>query len=188
MTEVVTNPWEEDGSPWKSEAEFVGWVRGVLRKGWSRHPIKLELLKRSRKRIVNPNPKNRKRFPEIWGQTCAVCQQEKPQGDCEVDHISETGGKFKSLEDAVTYLKHLMMVNFKSLRIVCKPCHKIISHAQRMGVTFEEAEAQKKVIEIMKRPVSEIIDFCVGQGYNATSLTNAAKRKKAVEEILKKKG
>lgn len=184
---MTLEPWKEEGSPWKSEAAFVSWVRGILRKGWSRHPIKLEFLKRNRKRIVNPNVKNRTRFPEIWGQTCAICKQDKAQAECEVDHISETSGSFKKLEDAVKYMQHLFMVNFDNIRIVCKPCHKIVTHAQRKGVSFAEAELQKLVIEKMKESKEKILAFCVENGYNKHSLTNAEKRREAVEAILKRR-
>lgn len=183
---TALQPWEEEGSPWKSEAAFVSWVRGILRKGWSRHPIKLEFLKRNRKRIVNPNPKNRTRFPEIWGQTCAICKQDKAQSECEVDHISATGGTFKSLDDAVAYMRHLFHVNFSNIRIVCKPCHKIITHAQKTGASFDEAKLQKAVIEKMKQDKASIVEFCIQNGYNERSLTNATKRREAVEAILRR--
>jgi hypothetical protein len=176
-------PWEEEGSPWKTESQFLIWVRGVLRSGWSKHPLKLEYIKRHRKRILNP--KKNARFPEVWGMTCSVCMQDKVQAEIEIDHISETGGTFRKLEDAYEYMKHLFMVNFAKMQPVCKPCHKIISHSQRMGVSFEEAALQKKVIEIMKKPKMELLEFCQKYGYSASMLTNAEKRKTAVTRILK---
>ena len=77
-------PWLEVGSPWKTESAFWGWVRGVLRKGWSKHPIKLEYIKRNRRRIKNPtgNP----RFPEVWGMNCTVCKKDHVQANIEIDH------------------------------------------------------------------------------------------------------
>jgi 5-methylcytosine-specific restriction endonuclease McrA len=185
----VTTPWEETGSPWKSEAEFVSWVRGILRKGWSRHPIKLAFIQRNRKRIINPNPKNRARFPEVWGLKCAVCQGDKAQGDCEVDHISETTGTFKSLEDAVAYMKHLFMVNFSNMRIVCKDCHKAVTLAQRKQIPLEQAFAERRVNEILKeKSTEEVLDFCAKHGYSGDALSNAAKRKKALLEIYNQHG
>lgn len=180
-------PWKEEGSPWKSEAEFLSWVRGVLRRGWSKHPIKLEYIKRNRKRIKNPNPKNAPRFPEVWGMTCALCKKDKAQGDIEIDHISDTGGTFKKLEDAVEYMKHLFMVNFSKMRSVCKPCHKIESHRQKTGVSFEEAAVQKRVIAVMK-DTQNVLVICKKYGYSSDMLSNATKRKQALMAIFKEHG
>lgn len=180
-------PWEEEGSPWKSEAAFLAWVRGVLRKGWSKHPIKLEFIKQKRKRIKNPNPKNALRFPEVWGMTCAVCKKDKAQAEIEIDHISDTGGTFRKLEDAVEYMKHLFMVNFSKMRAVCKPCHKIISYSQKEDLSFDEAKLKKRVIEVMKDKEA-MLALCKKYGYNQASLTNADKRKAALEAIFKEHG
>lgn len=180
-------PWKEEGSPWKSEAEFLAWVRGVLRRGWSKHPIKLEFIKKNRKRIKNPNPKNAARFPEVWGMTCAMCKKDKAQAEIEIDHISDKGGTFKKLEDAVEYMRHLFMVNFSKMRSVCKPCHKIVSHSQKMGVSFEEAEIQKRVIAVMK-DTQNVLAICKKYGYSSDMLSNATKRKAALMAIFKEHG
>lgn len=183
MDANLKQPWEEDGSPWKTESQFLVWVRGVLRKGWSKHPLKLEYIKRFRKRITNP--KNNPRFPEVWGMTCSVCMQDKVQAEIEIDHISETGGTFKKLEDAYDYMKHLFMVNYSKMQAVCKPCHKIINHSQRKGITFEDAALEKKVIEFMKKSTDEVIAFCKRYGYSEAMLSNAVKRRAALTKIFK---
>lgn len=177
-------PWQEDGSPWKTEAAFLAWVRGVLRKGWSKHPLKIEFIKRNRKRIVNP--KNNPRFPEVWGMTCEVCLKDKVQTEIEIDHISETGGTFKKLEDAFSYMSHLFMVNYAKMRAVCKPCHEVINHSQKMGVSFEEAALQKKVIAFGKKSTKEVVSYCKNYGYTDSMLSNAAKRKSALTDILRR--
>jgi len=180
---VATEPWKEEGSPWKSESQFLTWVRGVLRKGWSKHPIKLEYIKRNRKRIKNP--KNNPRFPEVWGMTCGVCQHDKVQAEIEIDHISETGGTFKKLEDAVEYMRHLFMVNFSKMRAVCKDCHKAITLSQRKQISLEDAFSEKKVTEFLKKGKQEVLAFCKKYGYSEASLTNADKRKIALTAIFK---
>ncbi len=180
-----TSPWLEIGSPWKSEAQFLTWVRGVLRKGWSKHPIKLEFIKQTRKRIKNP--KDNPRFPEVWGMKCAVCKKDKVQADIEIDHISDTGGTFRKLEDAVEYMRHLFVVNFSKMRAVCKQCHTIISYSQKMGISFEEATIQKRVIDVMK-DTEAVLALCKKYGHNVKTLTNATKRKAALEAIFKEHG
>lgn len=179
-------PWAVPGVPWKSEAAFWGWVRGVLRKGWSKHPVKLEFIKRHRKQIDNPNPKGKK--ATVWGMTCCKCCKDTVQSEIEIDHISETGGTFTGLEDVERYVEYLFLIDFNSIRPVCKTCHAIITLSQRNGTTFEEAALEKKVIEFLKNEKKIVVDFCVANGYNLSSLTNAAKRRDAVTAIFKEKG
>ena len=175
-------PWLCEGSPWKTESAFWTWVRGVLRKGWSKHPIKLEYIKRHRSRI--PNPKPNKRFPEVWGMICECCKQPTVQTNIEIDHIGEEG-TFTGLRDVEGYVAHLFLVDYESLRAVCKPCHKIISYSQRSGMSFADAQIEKEVIDICKRKAKDVVAFCLDYGYNATELTNPEKRRKAVQTILR---
>lgn len=176
-------PWKVPDT-WKSEAAFWGWVRGGLRKLWSRHPVKLEYIKQNRKRISNPNPKGR--VAEVWGMTCAICQKDMVQSEIEIDHISEHGARLSGLEDVESFVNHLLMIDFNSLRPLCKPCHRVVSHAQKMGVSFEEALAMKMAIEFVKQDKKIVVDFCVQRGYNLSSLNTAAKRREAVEQIFLK--
>lgn len=142
-------PWEQCPHIWKTEAQFWTFVRGVLRKGWSKHPLKLEFIKTNRKRIINPVEKNRKRFPECWGMTCAICGTDTVQNMIEIDHIGE-GSSFTGLHDVEKYVAHLFLVDYNSLRAVCKPCHKVENQRQRKGITFEEAKLDKLMIEFFK--------------------------------------
>jgi len=45
-------------------------------------------------------------------------------------------------------------INFDSIRVVCKPCHRIVSYATRMNITFEEAAIEKEAIAFSKMSVS----------------------------------
>jgi hypothetical protein len=185
MVENYPKPWEQCPYIWKSEAQFWTFVRGVLRKGWSKHPVKLEFIKANRKRIINPVEKNRTRFPECWGMTCSICGCDTAQKDIEIDHIGE-GSSFTGLHDAEKYVAHLFLVDYNSIRPVCKPCHKIENQRQRKGITFEEARLDKEVIAIMKEPVQDVIDFILAHDFNQEYNTNnEANRKEAVRAILK---
>lgn len=179
-------PWEVAGVPWKSEAAFWSWVRGVLRKGWSKHPVKLEYIKQNRQRIVNPSVKSRTRFPKVWGMQCAICNQEHVQTNIEIDHVGQEG-HFRGLSDAEAYIAHLFLVDFDNLRALCKPCHKVVSYSQRTGTSFDEAALSKKVIEICKKEPKELLAYLASYGYNGNSVSNATKRKALVTQILKEK-
>lgn len=176
-------PWKVPGVPWKTEAAFWSWVRGVLRSGWSKHPVKIEYINHHRKRIKNP--KQNKRFPTVWGMECAVCKKDTVQSEIEIDHISETSGKFTCLEDTKSYVEHLFLVDFSCLRAVCKPCHKIISYSQSKEISFEEAQAEKKAIAFCKQDKQIVLDFLAKHQYTGSSVSTAAKRRKLVEQIFK---
>lgn len=176
-------PWLVPGVPWKTESAFWVWVRGILRKGWSRHPVKIEYINLNRKQIVNPNPKGKK--PTVWGMTCKQCGKDTVQSEIEIDHVGDNAS-FTGLHDVESYVKHLFLVDFDSLESCCKPCHSIRSNAQNKGISFEESTIDKEVIRIMKEESKEdILYFCVAFGYNVGSLGNAEQRKQAVYEILK---
>jgi hypothetical protein len=178
-------PWTVEGVPWKSEAAFWSWVRGVLRKGWSKHPVKIEYIKKYRKRIKNPKPSNR--FPDVWGMQCEVCKKDTVQTEIEIDHISETGGKFTCLDDTKDYMEHLFLVDFSCLRAVCKPCHSVISYSQKQGISFEAAQLEKKIIEFCKQDKQIILDFLAERQYNGSSVSSEAKRRKLIETIFREK-
>lgn len=176
-------PWVVLPSVWKSESSFWVWVRGILRKGWSRHPVKIAYIHKHRKRIKNPNVKSAKKFPEVWGMTCEQCGVEHVQGNIEIDHKGDNA-TFTGLKDCGSYVSHLYLVDFESLQAVCKPCHKAISHSQNLGVSFEEAVMLKEVIRIVKEErVEDIVAFC--EDYEYSDNSSAAKRKKNVEAILR---
>lgn len=179
----LPEPWTIEGNPWGTEAKFLAWVRGVLRKGWSRHPIKILFLQSVRERVKNTNPRSMKRFPETWGCRCSLCNEMHPQANIEVDHIEAAGG-FKTIQELGEWAAKLFLVDFKSIRAVCKPCHKVKSYAERMGFTFEEAKGVKAAIEFCKRPKAEVLAMLSDNGYNGASVATAAKRKELVTKIM----
>lgn len=138
--------WGE-GTPWKTEAAWWGYIRGCLRRAWMRHPVKINKIKSSRQRIPNPNPKGRAK--EVWGGECEKCKSLFVQSQLEVDHIVPAG-QLSSVEDIGPFFTRLVFVTEDDLRVVCKECHKAISLADRNGVSFEEAKATRKAISLIK--------------------------------------
>lgn len=176
-------PWVLYPSIWKTEAAFLAWIRGGIRRAlWNRSPIKLEFMKANRIKIPNPNPKGR--VPTVWGAKCALTGVLLPLSEMEVDHI--TGGhSLKTVEDIQAFVKGIVLISMDDLQFVSKEAHKAKSYAERMGISFEEAVIAKEVIKIMKQPVKLVLAYCEEHGYN--SCTNATKRKAAVTEILRRK-
>jgi glutaredoxin len=100
----------------------------------------------------------------------------------EVDHV-DMAGKCNNWEEAAQFVKRLLDCNDNWV-LSCKPCHKTKSLAERQGISFEEAQLQKKVIEFCKQKTTVVIDFLAQHQYNGSSVSNAAKRRKLVEQIF----
>ncbi len=178
---MIREPWKDFPLIWSSESKFIVWIRGGLRKLWSKHPIKLEYIKQFRKRIKNPNPKGK--TDTVWGMTCEMCNTDTVQSQIEIDHRGEQG-KFTTMSEIEGYARHLFMISFEDIRAVCKKCHKAISLGQRRGISFEDAQLAKAVIEKCKLPIKKQVDILTKALYNDVS--NTAKRKKAWEDLLRK--
>lgn len=178
------NPWQLEGSPWDTEAKFITWIRGVLRRGWGVHPLKI-IYKDSKKiKVKNTNPRSMKAHPEVFKIKCEKCNNLFSPNDIEIDHKGDFHGKFTSLSEIEAYARHLFMIDYDSIQAVCKSCHKTISQSQKSGVSFEEAAIQKAIIAKGKLPVKEQLDELQQRGYNGC--TNAKKRKEAWTDYFNK--
>jgi hypothetical protein len=123
----------------------------------------------------------------VWGCRCEHCNNLFKQTECEVDHI-EAAGSFKGWDDFEAWMTKLMHINWNSIRVVCKECHRIISYAERMGYTFEEAKLEKKVIAFAKQPMQKQHEQLVGLiGKRINLVTNAKQRRAAYKKYLQEK-
>src|SRR5207245_399688 len=96
-----------------------------------------------------------------------------------VDHVKQAG-QCNSLETAQQFLHNLLDCNGNWV-LACKPCHKIKSHAEKTGSSFEEARIAKKIIESCKLKID--VQLALLSGYGYSNCSNAAKRKIAWSEI-----
>lgn len=138
------NLWDEEYTPWKNKSQFLNWIRGGLRRLWSRHPARTELKNRNRKKL--PNEKGR----DVWHNQCAICEEWKKSAEVEVDHIIPNP-PFTELEHIHDYTKNLLTTGWEGLQLICKPCHKIKTYAERYGCTFEQAKERKAEIARRKK-------------------------------------
>ena len=98
----------------------------------------------------------------------------------EVDHI-EGNVPINDEDDILEFLKHLIPPP-NSLQLVTKEAHKIKSYAERQGISYKEASAEKKAIEIQKS--KEDVWWLEDKGI--TPASNAAKRRVQIVQELKK--
>lgn len=178
---MTLEPWQKYPAIWKNETAFFTYLRGHLRLLWSRYPAK---LKWKAAQLVTP-PKDYVGRAKKLGK-CHYCGNMFAASHLEVDHVDQAG-KCNSWETSHEFLRKLLDCNDNWV-LACKPCHKVKSMAERTGLSFEEAALEKKVIEFLKNEKKIVVDFCVANGYNLSSLTNAAKRRDAVTAIFKERG
>ena len=149
ITDKVDRIVAENKEIWKSKAMFFSFLKGLFRRGWSRHPIKIKLLKKHRKQIPNPNPKGKK--PTVWGAECSVCHNVFPMNMLEVDHVLEDTASLTKLSDVQSCVEKLLVIVEDDLRIICKNDHAISTLSQRLGIPLAEAKIEQKVILFRKQ-------------------------------------
>ncbi|AGR89183.1 HNH endonuclease [Pseudomonas phage PAK_P2] len=181
---VRPRPWEDFPGIWKTEAAFLSWVRGGIRRYlWSKNPVKLEFAKSRRIKIANTNEKSKLRNPTVWGYVCEQCGKETPQSNVEIDHKT---GEFslKRVEDIQSFVEGVVFVRMEDLAVLCKPCHEIKTYAERYGLTLEEADIVKQAIAIQKQKGYDKV-FLQEVGIKPAS--NAELRKEQIIDYLKAK-
>ena len=172
---------KENPEIWKNESALLNFMRGGLRRAlWEKNPIKIKFIKENRQRIPNPNPRGR--VETVWGGECNVCKNLLPQSDLQVDHRRSDFNKLSDINGLQEYVENMALVSKDELQLVCKPCHGIISHSQRKGISFEEARIEKEIIALCKDD-KKVVDKLVALG---VELPNIPKTKKAKKELLTK--
>lgn len=179
----MINPWEHPAGKkiWKTKAQFMSFVRGGIRRGlWERNPLKLQFVKDKRERVplgkkTVSNPKG-----EVWGGRCEVCDNLFKTSDLQVDHI-KGNHSLKTIEDLESFVQAMIFIDpDEDLQMICKPCHKAKSLAERKGISIEEAKATKKAIEIEKE--KRVMEFLQKKG--VTPESNQKKRRQQLIEVL----
>ena len=144
-------PWEHPLSIWKTKSQYFVWLRGHLRNIWKDYPLRTE-WKKTQLRPVRDEERKRKVFHPSTKSvgTCYLCNNWFAGSKLEVDHKVKSNGCY-DFDTAEEFLWHCAADDSSNWALVCKPCHKIKSHAEGRGITFEDAKAEKKAIEILNK-------------------------------------
>ncbi len=173
-------PWLSFPDIWKNKTAWFTWLRGLLRRGWNKSPVKIEFLKENRRKIKNPAKKGKR---EIWGADCEVCGNTFPMKDIQVDHKIEAGS-LRDFEDIEGFVIRLLACEKEDLQLVCKGCHTIITHSQKTGLSFEEAKLDKEVIAKTNQPVKKQKEELLGAGFKEDEISNKDKRRDCYKKLL----
>lgn len=185
MTDKIRNHppklWELYPTVWKTESAFMSWLRGGIRRMWSKHPVRIEFMKQNRIRIPNPNKNGKAK--EIWGGVCALTGEITPQTSLEVDH-KKGNHSLRSIDDIQSFIESILLVTFDDLQLVSKDAHKIKSYAEKHNMTFNEAKVHKEVIEICKDK-QKVVDKLSSYGVECIPTTAKARREMLTQIMLK---
>jgi hypothetical protein len=137
-------PWEDYPNIWPTKSKFFTWLRGSLRNAvWNKSPIKIIF-----KNEACSAPPDGYDGRAKSGAYCALSGKWEGKSKLEIDHI-EGNVSLNDEGDILDFLKHLIPPP-NSLQCVTKEAHKIKSHAERKGISYEESEAEKKAIQLEK--------------------------------------
>lgn len=100
-----------------SNSRFMGFIRGNLRRAFTRWPPKYDVLAKA-KRIKPKNKAGRHKYE----YQCAVCEKWYVQSQVEVDHIIPCGS-LKDYDDLPGFVERLFAPVDK-LQVICKSCHR----------------------------------------------------------------
>ena len=100
------------------------------------------------------------------------------QSKMEIDHI-QGNVSLNDWSDVLPFIQHLCATK-DNMQVVGKEAHKVKSYAERMGMSFEEALLEKRVIATLKdkRETARLLRE------NRMIAKNDAERRQKVREIL----
>lgn len=94
-------------------------IVSVLRSGTRRYPPKFETLNEAK----TEKKKNKRTGRLAQHYLCAICENDFPATEIQVDHIKPVVDPTKGFTTWDTYIKRLFCAK-NNLQTVCKPCHK----------------------------------------------------------------
>ena len=168
-------PWEEFPELWPTKAKFFSWMRGCLRGGvWNKYPPKL-LYKKS---VCQVPPPEWYTGRAKTGGVCALTGDWNVQSKMEIDHI-HGNVPLSDWSDVLPFIQHLCATK-DNMQVVSKEAHKVKSYAERMGMSFEDAQLEKQVIATLKdkRETARLLRE------NRMIAKNDSERRQKVREIL----
>jgi hypothetical protein len=172
-------PWEDSPDCWRNKAAYENWLRGQLRSIWTHYIPKNEY--KDSKCVQKSEVPDKKFHPSTKKvAACEQCGEYFPKSKLDVDHIEEAGKLEYGKEGE--FLSRLLCPK-SNMRLLCKPCHKIITYATKNGLGFEEARREKELIAFFNsNSPSEQKKFLTERGFCAKQLTNERKRKECYRE------
>lgn len=174
------------------EKTVATWWRGAVRQLWSSSPFKRKYEEDTVDRVVNTNPRTKKRYPIVKRFTCSDCGVPYGTGDMQLDHISGEN-PMKTLADTEQFFKSIMLSKPDELQWMCADKKRIVNKKKYVYATGchsvktlresnpdmskDEAKARKEFTRIKKYDGVE-------KGLDDRSIKTLPKFKKDQEALL----
>jgi len=97
----------------QEEKDRCNKIRSMLRRAWSRDPVRYEALRKARRAYAGDNKRQRFEYQ------CAICGEWWKQSDVSVDHCTPCGS-FLNMEQIGEWVKRLFC---GELQVLDKECH-----------------------------------------------------------------
>jgi hypothetical protein len=162
-----------------SEDALYRWLASNLRRVWAKHPARLGLIQKKRFKKAGKSKKGTVMM--LWHVNCFHCN--KAVREYEVNHKSTV----LSVKEFGRFCTNLFLVGEGDLELLCKPCHETITYMERSGLSFKDAQIEKKVIKFGLLKAVDQKNKLIRAGISLKGLTNATHRKDAVRTYLKKR-
>jgi hypothetical protein len=167
-------PWLWYPEVWPTKSKFFTWLRGSLRNAvWNRSPIKI-IFKNESCSAPPAGYEGRAKS----GAYCSLSGVWEGKSKLEVDHIAGNV-PINNEDEILEFLKHLIPAP-NTLQLVTKEAHKVKSYAEKQGITYKQATAEKKAIEIIKSKSDK--EWLEARGIVPGSST-AKRREQIVKEL-----
>ena len=179
MKRKMVDPWVSHPHIWKTKAAFFSFLRGGIRRGiWERNPAKIDF----KNKIMELPPASYTGRGKS-GQKCALSGTWYNKSALEVDHI-EGNVSLNDWCDVEDFIKHLTCVG-DNMQVVGRAEHKIKSHAEKYGMTYDEAAWDKIAIEKTKGSVLKVKRDMLGRGASTSQMSNGKTRRAFYYELAK---
>lgn len=177
MNNLPFEPWVWYPEIWPTKSKFYTWLRGSLRNAvWNKSPIKITF----KNQACSAPPEDYTGRAKS-GAYCALSGEWEGKSKLDVDHVIGNVS-LNNEEDILDFIKHLIPPP-NSLQLVTREAHKVKSYAEKQGISYQDAEAEKKVIQIIKDKKDKQVLLESG----ITPASNAKKRREQLLELLKEK-
>jgi len=176
--EILSKSLDENGKPNPlTENQLKQIIREGVREKWMYSKAKLAFLEKTK--IPSYDPDCRKRF--VW--ECNKCKHLFGANEINVDHINQEES-FKSLEDAHLWASSLLNSGGDDLQILCIPDHKIKTHCDSTGLSWEDAVIDKQAIAWEDTKIKHQ-QFLMDIGFSKQETSNKKKRREVYIRYIK---
>jgi hypothetical protein len=193
-------PWEYCDQ-WETPSDFWSWMRGQLRSIWSKNwtpkndylnSSKLDVpkLDEDGNQIYYKSGKKKGQPVTYKAYKCEltgeIVKASKPKSSYKAlyntDHIEPAGSCRNGLEACIYLFR--VLTSPDNMRILSTKAHKIITHMEKKGLTWEEAIVDKKAIAWCDDKFVDHKAFLKDKGFSDEEVSNAPKRKECYKKYL----